>query len=318
MPLAAAVLFAAAAAPAQAAFPGTPGPIVYQRYSAEEGGSEGGLFAHGPRRRQTPRQLTDNPNDSSPSYSPNGRQIAFSGNRDPVPPTSPFGVPGSHIYLMNANGSEIRQLTSGGFYDSNPSFSPNGRVVIFDRSALSTSRTTHIFSVNVDGTGLRQITNDEGSDYDPVFTPNGKAIVFVSNRRSSGRRDRSNIFSIRPTGAHVRLLIGGPHSEYEPDISPNGRRIAFVSSRGRGGIFIARTSGRHVRYLRGSRSGGSPSWAPDGKHIAFLRFGSESSELVVKRADGRGFSNEFDSGGTEEEGYGSHIGAPTWGRQVPR
>jgi TolB protein len=309
------VASAVAASPGKAAYPGVAGPIAYSKVETSEVEYQGmgGIYVHGPAKRDAPRQLTDNPNDRSPSYSPNGRLIVFSGNRDPVPPTSPFGAPGSHIYLMNAEGGEIRQLTSGDFYDSNPSFSANGQVVAFDRSALSTSRTTHIFSVNVDGTGLRQITNEDGVDYDPVYTPNGKAIVFVSNRKSSGRRDRSNIFSMRPNGSHMRLLIRGPRNEYDPDVSPDGRRIAFVSSRGRGGIFIARMSGRHVRYLRGSRSGGNPSWAPDGKHIAFIRFGSESSELVVKRADGRGFSKEFDEGGTEEEGYGTIIGPPGWG-----
>jgi len=307
-PLAAAVLLlAAAAAPAQAAFPGTPGPIVYPRYSAEEDGSKGGLLAHGPRRNQASRQLTDEPGDEAPSFSADGRTVAFSSNRGPGDSL--------HIFVISRDGSHVRQVTEGEASDRDPSFSPDGKRIVFSR--VVGFGAPRIFVVNVDGSGPRQITNEEGSDNDPVFTPNGRTIVFVSNRKSSGRRDRSNIFSMRPDGSHMRLLIGGPGSEYEPDISPNGRSIAFSSSRGRGGIFIARMNGRHVRFLRGSRSGGSPSWAPDGKHIAFLRFGSESSELVVKRADGRGFSKEFDSGGTEEEGYGSHVGAPTWGR-VPR
>jgi hypothetical protein len=56
-----------------------------------------------------------------------------------------------------------------------------------------------------------------------------------------------------------------------------------------------------------------PVFSPDGTHIAFLEFGRSSSDLQVMRADGRGFAKEFDEAGTEEEGFGSAIGAPAWG-----
>jgi Tol biopolymer transport system component len=317
------VAILAVAAPGQAAYPGVAGPIAYSKVetSAATYQGAGGIFVHGPRKGDAPRQLTDDPNDSNPSYSANGRLIVFSGNRDPIPPASPFGAPGSHIYVMNADGSDIRQLTSGDFYDSNPSFSPNGKVVVFDRAPVA-SHSPHIFSIGIDGGGLNQLTNDEGTDTEPTFTPNGKAIVFVSNRQSSSRTDRSNIFSMRPDGSGMRLLIGGPRSDYGPDVSPNGRSIAFVSNRARSQgrfpgrvtkIFIARMSGRHVRELPESRDGSSPSWAPDGKHIAFLESNSYGSDVQVMRADGRGNEKVFDGGGLEEEGYGTSVGAPGWG-----
>ena len=309
-----------AATPAQAAFPGRPGPIAYSYSSfGETGAGEfeggGGIFSHGPRKREAPRQLTQDSADSSPSYSPDGRLIAFSGNRgtDPEEATS-------RIFVMKRDGSGVRQLTDGGFADSNPSFSPDGRRVVFDRGGAP-GQPTQIFSVSIDGGEPRQISDGTANDYDPVFTPNGRRIVFVSDRRASGRRDRSNIFSMRPNGSHVRLLIGGPRSEFDPDVSPNGRFVAFASNRSHGpNIFVARMSGRHVRALTHSRGDcfrgtcyTSPAWSPDGRHIACLASGRYKSDLEVMRSDGRGPSKEFAEGGTEEEGYGSHVGAPSWG-----
>lgn len=312
--LAVAAVVVVVVAPGRAAYPGVAGPIAYSRVETSSGTYEsvGGIYVHGPRAGDEPRQLTKEPRDSEPSFSADGRMIVFSGNRDPS--TTGY-APGTHIYVMNSDGTDVRQLTSGTTYDRDPAFSPNGKAIVFDRASAS-GHSPHIFSIGIDGSGLSQLTNDEGTDTEPTFTPNGKVIVFVSNRQSSGRRDRSNIFTMRPDGSRIKLLIGGPRSESEPDVSPDGRSIAFHSNRGHGpgpAIYIARMSGRHVRALPGTRSSDYPSWAPDGKHIAFIRFGSSSSELVVKRSDGRGFSKEFDSGGTEEEGYGDSVGAPGWG-----
>jgi Tol biopolymer transport system component len=307
-----------AAAPAEGAYPGNPGSIVYPKFS-NSGVVEltGGLLAHGPRRSDAPTQLTDSARDEDPSFSANGRLIVFDGNRDPGENRR-----GTHIYVMKSDGSDIRQLTSGGFYDSNPSFSPDGREIVFDRGPLE-GHATHIFSVNVDGSGLRQLTDDSGIDSDPTFTPNGRLIVFVSNRRSRGRRDRTNIFSMRPDGSHIRLLIGGPREEYEPDVSPNGRSIAFASTRDHGhgpNIFVARLNGSHMRELTHSRHDcfssacySHPSWSPDGKHLVYLSAGRYSTAIEVARADGRGFSKDFDEGSVEEEGEGDFVGPPAWG-----
>jgi Tol biopolymer transport system component len=302
---------------ALATFPGTPGPIVYAKGSSSEAGARGGLVAHGPRRSQRPHALTSYPEDEAPSYSADGRLIAFSGDREPLPASS-----GSHIYVMDANGGNVRQVTSGAGYDSNPSFSPNGSQIVFDRTVGSGS--PRIFIVNLDGGGLQALTDGSTSDSDPVFTPNGRRIVYVSNGDSDGRTDRSDIFAMGSDGANQRVLIDGIRNETEPDVSPNGRRIVFVSTRDHGpNVFVARSNGSRVRAVtRSHRDCFSsacylgPTWSPDGGHLAYLRVGRYSSELVVSRPDGSQ-SREFDSGGTEEEGYGTRIGPPAWG-PVPR
>jgi Tol biopolymer transport system component len=316
IPLFLAAAFAVlATASAQAAFPGKPGPIVYPKVTLNEEDTPGGLLIHGPRVTQKAKRLTNDPDDEAPSFSANGRLIAFSSVRN-AGETS-----GRNIYLVKVDGTGLRQLTTDATADLAPSFAPSGKQVVFTRRVGGKS---HIFRVNVDGSGLVQLTRGNGNDYDPVYTPNGKRIVFVSDRDRDAKTDQRDIFAMAPSGADMRVLIDGRYNEEEPDTSPNGKRIAFVSNRRPGiNIFVANAAGKVLSQLthnRRSCSSGScnraPAWSPDGKHIAFLVIGRYSRDLQVMRADGSG-EKEFADAGTETEGLGSTIGSPTWGRALP-
>jgi Tol biopolymer transport system component len=316
--LSVALTLALAPAAAEATFPGRPGSIAYSKSFADGTEFGGGIFAHGPRARDKARQLTSEHGDTTPAYSADGRELVFAGQSDVALPS--IGPETRQIYRMNSEGRDRRLVTSGLVYDSNPSFSPDGRRIVFDRM-IGTSRTPHIFIVNADGSGLRQLTSGRSADYEPTFTPDGRRIVFVSNRDSDGKKDRSAIYAMAPDGSNPRVLINSPRNEAEPDVSPDGRRIVYMSSRDGGlNIYIAGSNGRHAHPLLNPVSTcihrscySNPVWSPDEKHIAALNIGSYSSSLVVLRADGRGSSKTFARGSTEEEGYGSHIGAPSWG-----
>jgi Tol biopolymer transport system component len=89
--------------------------------------------------------------DLSPSFSPDGKYIAFQANRQDGDGTS-------HIYIMQANGSHLRQLTTGA-PDFIPTWSPDGKRIAFNRAtAPGETDEINIFSVRFDGTDLQQLT----------------------------------------------------------------------------------------------------------------------------------------------------------------
>jgi len=102
--------------PAAASAASSTGAVVFSKSSTVEGVAKGGLFAVKDGRLN---QLTEDPTDTEPNFSPDGRTIAF--------------ARGGDIYSVRPDGSGQRQLTSGPEVDSLPKVAPNGRYVVFER-----------------------------------------------------------------------------------------------------------------------------------------------------------------------------------------
>jgi Tol biopolymer transport system component len=98
------------------------------------------------------------------------------------------------LYVANADGTDIRKITSLGKANWAPFFHPSGNKLIF-ASNHQTERgfPFNLFMVNLDGTGLTRITHDGTFDAFPVFSNDGKYLVFASNRNNGGTRD-TNLF----------------------------------------------------------------------------------------------------------------------------
>lgn len=98
------------------------------------------------------------------------------------------------LFVMRADGSEQRQITSNGAANFAPYFVPNGRQIIF-ASNMNDPRGGNfdLFLINRDGTGLQQVTFDQNFDGFPMFSPDGKQIVWESNRHADKPGD-TNVF----------------------------------------------------------------------------------------------------------------------------
>lgn len=119
------------------------------------------------------RRLTDSPWDEvTPSFSPDGRLIAYCSNKTGRP----------HIYVIGADGTGERRLTLAGSYNTAPRFGPKG-VITF---AGMDDFVSDIFTVDLGG-NLARLTQQQGSNKDPAWSPDGRWLVFLSDRAGKWR-----------------------------------------------------------------------------------------------------------------------------------
>ena len=98
------------------------------------------------------------------------------------------------LWVMNADGSDKRQITRLGGANFAPSWLPDGKRLIFSSNYLRPrSGNFDLFLVNIDGTGLEQVTTEESFDGFPVFSPGGRSLVWASNRHTAKPGD-TNLF----------------------------------------------------------------------------------------------------------------------------
>jgi Tol biopolymer transport system component len=208
---------------------------------------------------------------SDPAYSATGKQIVFVRGHEPFP-RDHRGLVG--VYVMGADGSHVRRVTTTSA-DENPRFSPDGKLIVFDRW-LKRSRRTQLFLIASDGSHVHQLTHGSSAS-EPTFSPDGRRIAFVALHSHEGY----DIYTVSPNGSHLRQLTHAPSGAWddEPDFSPNGRKIVFRCGYGDFGaiqqVCIMHADGTHVHHVTpaGPPFGlvaQDPVFSPDQRRIAFL------------------------------------------------
>jgi TolB protein len=150
--------------------------------------------------------------DSSPTWSPDGKQIAFTSDRSGQP----------MIYVMNSDGSGVHRLTSRlNAYEDSPCWSPRGDriafVVLFDRSFDIATASPH-------GDDTVILTSGPGSKENPRWSPDGLKLVFSSTAEGS-----KNIYTMNADGSNVRLLTKGINNfspAWAPASTGNDTRVS--------------------------------------------------------------------------------------------
>ena len=146
----------------------------------------------------------------SPDWSPDGSRIAFHSNRD-AEPSGTAAFRGSEIYVMDADGSNVRRLTAtaAGRTSQNPAWSRDGRRLAFasTRDGESLLSDWEIYVMDADGTSIRRLTNDRKPDGHPRWSPDGHHLVFHSNQDGTARTPIDvELYLIDADGGNLRRL----------------------------------------------------------------------------------------------------------------
>lgn len=232
-----------------------------------------------------------------PAWSPDGARIVFESTRD---------GPDADIFIMDADGAQVVQLTDNDVGESTPSFTPDGRFIVYTSEQ---DGNPDVFLMAIDGSGKRNLTNHPGADGHPRVSADGRRIYFNSNRtsdpasfaRGTMERDQNHeIFSMTLDGGDVRRVTDLPDWDTYPVPSPDGRQLLWRRITATGGksesgrnseVFWMNLATGETRNVTNNQAyDGWPAWSPDGRRIAFASNRAnqafEAFDIYVAAPDG--------------------------------
>ena len=247
------------ASAAHAAYPGKNGRL------AAEGDTRPGIWTVKPNGNDLTRVTSKKGLPFSPSWSPNGKWIAFAQSNT--------------LKKMRADGSHKVKLVKGvaSDIDTKISWSPDGDKLVF-------SKKNDLWTVNRNGSGAKRITNSADIENAPSWSPSGGRIAFQFRDAVTANQD---LRLIKPNGTGL-VAIPNTKNGREPDWSPNGKRLAYAAP-GVGINLIKPDGSGQTTFTKqkGNRFVTDPAWSPDGEQIAYARNVSLSrTQITRKRVDG--------------------------------
>ena len=185
------------------------------------------------------------------------------------------------LFTIKADGSERQQLTHTREPEQHPSWSPDGKKILFTRGDVMTN--IDLYVMDADSANVVRLTEHPERDQRGVFSPDGETIAFVSQRDGDVA-----VWLMDADGANPRKLVQGG----QPSFSPDGRRIAFTSSAfdDNDEIYLIDLDGSNRTRLTENRRKLDmfASFSPKGDYLAYNSEEFGGQELMLMRADGQG------------------------------
>jgi TolB protein len=221
---------------------------------------------------------------SDGAWSPSGKQIAFS--------TVPEGGSDPEIFVMNADGSGVRQLTDSPGLDIWPDWFPDGKQIAFTSAR---DGFPNVYVMNADGSGQHPVVPSFQGRLEPSVSPNGKQIAYFGSV-APDVPPTIWVLNADGTGEH-EVTDEGPWEDADPTWSNNGKQIAFSSNRtGTFEIFVMDADGSKLHAVAPAPGRDfAPSWSPDNKQIAFTKSRFGDLNVWVMNADGSGAATQITS-----------------------
>jgi TolB protein len=207
----------------------------------------------------------------TPSWSPDGRSIAYTSYRSGLP----------DILISNIFAGTLESPTKGIGQNFLPVFSPDGTRIAFMSSRDGNSE---IYIVDRDGRNLMRLTNNPAIDVTPTWSTNGTQIAFTSERTGSPQ-----IWVVGIDGTGLRRISYETYADRPTWSPPPFNEIAFAAKTGPGyDIKILNIGSGETRQITfGEGSNESPAWSPNGRHLAFMSTRAGRSQIFTTDRDGK-------------------------------
>lgn len=209
----------------------------------------------------------------SPSWSPDGRAVAYTSFRRVIP----------DIFISRIYEGVLENPLNGVGGNYLPVWSPDGTRIAFFSNRVGNPE---IYVMNRDGTGVRRLTNHPATDSTPTWSPNGAQIAFTSDRAGQPQIYVMN----SDDGSGLRKLTDERYADRATWSPAPYNEIAFAARTDTGyDIKVLDLASNAVRQItQGVGSNESPAYSPSGRHLAFTSRRGGQTEIYIIGRDGRG------------------------------
>ncbi len=231
-------------------------------------------------------------------FFPDGKRIVFASTHlasDSCPPPVDrskgyvWGVYNSYdIFSANADGSDLKQLTTTYGYDAEATISPDGKTILFTSAR---DGDLELYTMDADGTNQKRLTFEKGYDGGAFFSADGKKIVYRAHHPTTKEdsTEGENLLKmelVKPTqmeifvmdidGTNKRQITNNGAANFAPFFTPDGKKIIFSSNvnnpKGYNfDLFLIDLNGKNLEQITFSPTfDGFPMFSPDGKKLVFV------------------------------------------------
>jgi len=208
----------------------------------------------------------------------------------------------NQLCMVNADGTDYRQITNVEAHNYYPVFSPLGGSIVY--ASNQNGGVFDLFLFVFEGSRLIRLTENIGNVISPSFSPDGTTILFA-NRAADGP---TSLWTVENTGENPRLLYAGPNTIVSADWSPDGSTIAFamaVDQPDAYEIFLMDVDGKNVRQITYGLDGigGSLDWSPDGRYLLIYAGSTGDKDIFRIDVEAKTASQLTDGGNNAASSY---------------
>jgi TolB protein len=212
----------------------------------------------------------DDPRPLGIEWSPDGRKLAFHAT----------AKKNTDIYIIGADGKNLKRITDREGEDSWPDWHPGGR-----RLAITSDRdgNLEIYVISEGGDAIANLTNDPAPDRMPSWSPDGRRIAFASKRG----RTLGDIYVMNSDGGNQVNFTNHKGEDIQPEFSHDGDRIGWITRRdGTGNVWVmdaepGEAGAKNVYEIFSQEEKQDLTWNPDGKEVATIMFAGGSAWIVI-------------------------------------